>query len=124
MIDPVGYIKNFEYDKGTPFDGFRFDTKKGDCDDFALTLAVLSCGGILPMLRQVLRGNVTFWRAHSPTNKFLARHLVLEWKGSYIDSTRRVWRSHPKPHKLKYRIRLPLLIPYVLWGATVGRFLK
>lgn len=122
------FIDKFVYTKGVVFiDGWQRIDKgdgpyKGDCDDFALTVLILTEGGWLKALWALLTFQAMFWLVKSPVNGFIPRHAAL-WHRKYgwIDSTNREWRDTAEPHSK----RLPLVFPWayfrILWGFTLGR---
>lgn len=122
------FINNYTYRKGVTFiDGWRYiaDTGRGDCNDFATTVLVLTEGGWLRAIWSLITFQAVFWLVHSPSNRLLPRHVIL-WHRHYgwIDSTNREWRDTPAPHT---RI-MPLLFPWsllrMLWGAAVKLVFK
>lgn len=128
MVTTEQFINRYSYDKGVTFiDGWqRIDSSNpddytfGDCDDFALTVLILETGGWLNAIWALITFRAVFWLTHSPSNKWVPRHIVLHYRPKgWIDSTNREWRDTPTPHKR----RLPLLWPWslfrMLWGAAI-----
>jgi hypothetical protein len=118
--------KQFQYERGSLVDGVRLLDKRpyrGDCDDFAWTVLVLLAGSVEGALRMLDRGDAEIWRVKSPQNNILPRHVALyvrdEDKG-WIDSTNRVWRETPRPHKKVYKITQASLFAGTVWGTIFG----
>lgn len=116
------FLSRFVYERGGLLDGWRIVETKGDCDDFALTVLWHLCGRRWWLVAwRVLTFQAVFWRVASPSNKGLARifgrHLVLKYKGQWIDSTFPEWRDDLAPHSKRLPCSPPWVLFRVIWGA-------
>ena len=117
------FIKNFKYEKGVTFiDGWQIVDESGDCDDFAVSVAIREVGSLRKFLWLLITFRIMFWLVKSPSNTIIPRHTIVWIKGKgYMDSSNRRWRVSPTPH---FRI-IPLLFPWVIfrmvWGAIVKK---
>ena len=113
------FFNEFIYKK-TKLDGWRIIDKslEGTCEDFALTtLYILEDKNWFKVFWAVCTFKAIFWLVHSPSNKLIPRHTILYYRGKgWVGSTYREWRPSPAPHKL----RLPLLLPWVLFRSAWG----
>lgn len=119
MEDLQRFAEAFEYDKGSPFDGWR-NIKRGDCDDYAYSMALIYSGGsLLRLIWNVLIFKVQFWRVHSTHNDLVPRHLAVFLRGhGWTDSTFRGFRETVWPHKKRWPMILPLALLYILLGKV------
>jgi hypothetical protein len=124
------FCEAFDYDKGPVFiDGYRDvrESKRGDCDDFNLAVALIVCGGWKNLIRALVRGDVKFHLARSAKNGLIPRHSVLEINGFFIDSTPAKgkrdpdWTHGETPHELVLTMPWPWVLFRAAWGATLGR---
>lgn len=110
------------------FEGWRDirDTKKGDCDDYALSVALIYSGGWCGLVKNILLLRVWFWLVKSPSNNILPRHTALWIRGEgWIDSTYpKSFRASLAPHVQIW----PTLWPYAFarvalgaWGKFIAR---
>lgn len=118
--DAQPFIDGFEYEIGSLLDGWRFVDRKGDCNDFALTVLYHCLGSKWRVAWAILTLQAIFWHVASPQNKGLhriwGRHTVLKYKGEYIDSTNRAWRKTAAPHGKRFpKIFVPFL--FIRWRA-------
>lgn len=122
-MSPSQFISGAIYRKGSVLDGIRNvpDGRNVDCDDFSWSLLCHLEGGELQALKALLSGKATLWRVRSPVNKTIARHVALQWNGSWIDSTNRDWRDDPAPHVPVRKLRLITLLPLLIWGRPLGK---
>lgn len=113
-------IVNFEYKRDTVFRLWRDVRKydfKGNCQDFAWTIAKIWFGGAVGVIIAMITFKVIFYRARSPSNyRYWPRHAVL-WVSDigYIDSTVTTWRDRSSPHVLWYPIGLPFIGLLIWW---------
>lgn len=114
--------RRFTYRKGSilsPWKDIR-KTATGDCQSFAWTVLLIETGSIAKAILALITLRAVIWRAWSPVNGVIPRHAVLCYRGNYIDSTTRYWRTDPSPHRRAYPAGLPVLIGLAvashLWG--------
>ena len=92
------------------------DVDFGDCDDYALTTAWLLSGqSTARLLMNVLRGKLDFHYCKTDRGE---RHLILEYRGHWIDSISRAWMDE-SPHRLRFRAPLPL-VAFKMLGNVVS----
>lgn len=117
------FVKRFKYDRGPIFvDGVTIitDDNEGDCSSFAATVAFLESGSFKKFVSDLYTRKNSFWLARSPSNKLFPRHVVLHRKDKgYIDSTVRMWRDSPKPHKKKLPVPATWVLARLAWGHFV-----
>ena len=101
------WIDTFRYEREPGVEKWRYiaDRPVGDCEDFARTVAQLYYGGTTEeLVRQMQKGNVKFILCWSPSNGWIPRHTIVWIRGKgYVDSTKRIFRPDPKPHKKAFR---------------------
>jgi len=123
MKDVQDFIDAFEYKRGVVFlDGWQNLGKgeAGDCDDFALSVALRITGDVWRFILALITFRVTFWLVFSPSNKFWPRHVAVWIKThGWIDSTNRTWRNHPAPHKRFIPLPWPWVLLRITWGAAL-----
>ena len=86
---------------------------QGACGTFAFSVLNIETGG--KPWRAILTGRALLWRCWSDKNGAIPRHAVLYLRGKgYIDSTRREWRSSPKPHRRAWPVGFPVLVGLVI----------
>ena len=122
-MTPDNFKDNYNYYRGTLFDGFR-DVRRslsGDCDDYAWSMLLILEGSWLKAMKALIKGKAKFIRAKSPVNKRVPRHVVLKYNNLYTDSTNRKFREDIAPHDGKYTIPFPWVIFMVLWGMVVNK---
>lgn len=92
---------------------------RGDCDDFAWTMLVLSRGSRLAALRAVLTGDAAFWLVRSPVNRRLPRHVIVRYGSQWFDSAdpSGVLTGHG-PNVLVWRIPFAVVVLAVVWPAV------
>ena len=114
------FIDRFQYELGSLFDGWRFVETKGDCNDFVLTVLYHECGqSRLRVFWAILTCQAIFWHVASPQNKGIhriwGRHTVLKYKGRYVDSTDRRWRSTVAPHSKRFPKMFLVPFLFIRW---------
>lgn len=113
-LDDLNQKWVYEKDK---VDGWSV-TATGDCDDYALTAAyILSDQSWVKFWFNVLFFRIVFWRVHTGSEP----HLILRWKGMYIDNISREWFD---THDYKYIFPWVILPPMIAVKMIVGKFLK
>lgn len=112
------YIAQFDYapDK---VDGWTVTTR-GDCDDFALSMAwILSGHSYLRLAFNIAVMRVRFLYVSTPRGE---AHLVLGYKGQYIDNINPTWReSHGYKRIFPWTILPPIALFKILIGAIFRR---
>lgn len=92
---------------------------RGDCDDYALTLAWLLSGcSMRKLIRNIWRGRVTFMHCVTDNGE---DHLILGWGGYWIDNMGQQWLKH-MPHNGHSRVSVPIVYAKMLgpvWTALV-----
>ena len=84
------FIAAFQY-KADGIDSWRIinDDPMGDCDDFAITAAYIISGSLVRMWFNIVTFRMVFLRVHTGTEA----HIVLRYKGRYIDNISPAWRD-------------------------------
>lgn len=118
---PYDFPPAFRYKRGVVFwDGWRrINEGSGDCDDYALTVAIRACGGWLPFILSMIVGRVNFWRVKSVSNGTWPRHVAVHiWGRGWTDSTYQSmgYKEGVHPHKLRWPIIWPWVILMILLG--------
>lgn len=115
------FIENFQYYRRGWFSGWDLIDEPpytGDCQDFATTVLYLETGGWLGFWKAVLTFQAVFWLVDSKDTKSkFPRHIVLKYKGKYIDSTNRKWRDDIGDNRKWF----PLFAPFVFIGLLLGK---
>jgi hypothetical protein len=121
------FNKAFRYARGPRFaDGWRDarETRRGDCDDFALSTLLILSGNWREALYDLVTFRASFWLVWSKQSGLLPSHVVLRHSGMWICSTYR----QPSPNFRHRLMPIPLVLPWALfrifWGVTIGRFFK
>jgi len=93
-------------------------TTKGDCDDYALTVAWIVAGNSwVRFWINTLLFRTTFHRVHTGKEY----HLILKHKGKYIDNITREWRDdHPYKPVFPW-VWLPF---FVVIKMSIGKLFK
>lgn len=121
MTDPLSkFISSFKY-KADGFDTWRVISKQpyeGDCDDFSLTIAYLKAGNWFRFWFMVWTLQIRFLLVTAPSKE---PHVVLRYKGKYIDNIKPFWCD-----TLDYPTRFPwvFLPPVVMIKVILGKVFK
>jgi len=92
---------------------------KGDCDDFAVTVAYLESGNIIKFWIDVLTFKSSFHRVTAVQGE---AHLVLHRRGKgYIDNIKPYWRNTIDFKRKFPYIRGPLTVAFKLFMGKVSR---
>jgi len=112
------FIKQFKYEPDG-IDSYHIlkEGGAGDCDDFAVTVAYLLSGGILKFWLDVWTFRITFHRVKTSNGT----HLVLKYKGMYIDNIKPIFRSD-----IGFKRKFPYIIlpPVVMLKMLIGKVTK
>jgi predicted transglutaminase-like cysteine proteinase len=112
------FIAQFRYSADKGMDSYRIlkAGERGDCDDFAMTVAYLEAGSIARLWINILTLRTTFHRVTATEGE---GHLVLKHRGQYIDNIKKYWRP-TVDYKRKFPyVRGPLTIAIKL---LIGKF--
>jgi len=119
MMTVREFTKDFVWEADGAVDSYHILKKgeRGDCDDFAVTVAYLEAGGLRKMWKKILTKRTQF---HWCVSVHGDPHIILFVKEKgWIDNIYRDWRDEPLGHtKIRYLI--------VFWPAIkliVGKFI-
>jgi len=114
------FIDNFVYKADGRIDSWRIIYKNpiGDCDDFAITAAyILSGSSLVRMWFNICTFRMVFLRVHTGTES----HVVLRYKGQYIDNITKEWRSS---HGYKRIFPWVFIPPVIAIKMLLGKIFK
>lgn len=90
---------------------------EGDCEDWSLTaLWYLSGKDMKTFWRNQWNGNARIWYVRADIG---GRHIVLKWKGQWIDNLNPAFSDTPH-----YKPRIPFFAPVVAFMMLLGRVWK
>jgi len=114
------FIAQFKYE-ADGIDSYHIlkEGDKGDCDDFAVTVAYLESGNIIKFWLDVLTFKSSFHRVTSVQGE---AHLVLHRRGKgYIDNIKPQWRNTIDFKRKFPYIRGPLTVAFKLFMGKGSR---
>jgi hypothetical protein len=115
------FIGQFTYEADR-IDSFHIIDKaphKGDCDDFAITVAYLDAGSVLRMWWKIITLQTQIYWCKSPSNE---AHIILWVRGrGWIDNIFREWRDRPTGHTRRWYLPFPWIALKLAIGKVARR---
>lgn len=117
-IDAVN--AKFKYEKDGKFDNWDVmgPEMRGDCEDYALTIAYLHSGSWLLFFLRWMLGYYQMWYVKTPSGE---GHAVLEVEGKYIDNFYRELVTEMPKHKFQFQFSRFMLFGKLLWSLVLRK---